>query len=563
LGSLKKEEVGAKAEAEAEAENPLDSLLEIAVEAKAKAEAKAEVEAKAEAEAKAKAEAEAKAKAEAEAKAKAEAKAEAEAEAKAETENAIESLLESVAQTQAQTESLFEGVVETPEETKVEAGAETEVETKAETEAGTEELFERAAQEEGLVEREKKTESSDESAEALGMLEIAVEQNAAPISGKSLDELLAELSEEQQELPGPDELLKPERESTNEFEALLSQIADQEDEIVIESEKKESDIETQVVEIEEGGVDEISALLNQLESNPIKSKKVEVAEKKNNKESKKDKNKGKGKKRKEIKTKATAEGKLWKNCRLDLSKEVIVSDEIGINELYVHSCDEAVLVKFNLLDEELSPSGKARQRRKLAPKRDIKIKSNLDKAVAQFEKEQALLEKHKKRGSREIEQSQRQEILIKYARAWQRSAALVVDLTIISFATLLLAWIRLVPTEVKVRIFKFDSEALYEILPYLGDICITFGVFWIIYNTLLLATSGTTIGGKIFRIYFADEQGFFLEFKHAFLRTLCQATTLLTLGLGILTILGKDRRTLHDRLARTTVLRQIHRLQQA
>jgi len=76
------------------------------------------------------------------------------------------------------------------------------------------------------------------------------------------------------------------------------------------------------------------------------------------------------------------------------------------------------------------------------------------------------------------------------------------------------------------------------------------------YFSVLHARSGQTLGKVALRIHVRDESGARLSLGQSILRTCGYGISALPLGAGFLLALGPEGRALHDRLARTVVVRE-------
>jgi uncharacterized RDD family membrane protein YckC len=80
---------------------------------------------------------------------------------------------------------------------------------------------------------------------------------------------------------------------------------------------------------------------------------------------------------------------------------------------------------------------------------------------------------------------------------------------------------------------------------------------WMISMAVLNSEGLQTVGGKYLGIITVDENYQVLTLKEAILRALSLNATLLTFGLGNLLSLGKNHQALHDKIAKTLVIREI------
>jgi uncharacterized RDD family membrane protein YckC len=76
------------------------------------------------------------------------------------------------------------------------------------------------------------------------------------------------------------------------------------------------------------------------------------------------------------------------------------------------------------------------------------------------------------------------------------------------------------------------------------------------YFAVLNARSGQTLGKVAMRIHVRDESGARMSLAQSILRTCGYGLSALPLGAGFLLALGPERRALHDRIARTVVVRE-------
>lgn len=76
------------------------------------------------------------------------------------------------------------------------------------------------------------------------------------------------------------------------------------------------------------------------------------------------------------------------------------------------------------------------------------------------------------------------------------------------------------------------------------------------YFSVLNARSGQTLGKVAMRIHVRDESGARMSLVQSILRTCGYGLSALPFGAGFLLALGPERRALHDRIARTVVVRE-------
>ncbi len=89
------------------------------------------------------------------------------------------------------------------------------------------------------------------------------------------------------------------------------------------------------------------------------------------------------------------------------------------------------------------------------------------------------------------------------------------------------------------------------------DHLLSLGVFWILYETLLVSQwNGYTVGKKVMGIRVASKKGGKVDWVTAFVRSVSKILSGMFFGLGYLWMLwDEDSQTWHDKLAETLVVR--------
>lgn len=244
----------------------------------------------------------------------------------------------------------------------------------------------------------------------------------------------------------------------------------------------------------------------------------------------------------------------WKKCELEMVRTSVANTDLGFVEVLDLEQDNEVLLLFELAEREiLDPNSRIGEAK--APSKKSKIVSNLDQAVRNFVEADQQTEALKKLNI--ISNSSVSLIIgdsMIPASNFRRICAFIVDFNVNLILTLAFLWLRFLPVNIKTSIIALDRNILFELLPYIFDLPLYFVIFWIVGQCLSLATIGSTLGAKIFRIGITDQEGFLLTFKHSLLRGLSWSVTFFTFGLGSIMMFFKHRQTLHDRVSKTIVI---------
>lgn len=251
---------------------------------------------------------------------------------------------------------------------------------------------------------------------------------------------------------------------------------------------------------------------------------------------------------------------LWEAALADPELEML-DMEIEAAEL----CDVGPTARldmlFNLAEEELLAGGQAQEYVEAAPtsiNREL-IDAGLKRAVHRYE-----VEVHEELKRSPVIREQRDEAPISIeqvisaftmAPLWRRGAALVFDLTVSLALACAAAYFLVLDPAVANKISNGEIPSVPEALPFAAAAAAFAWILWTIFNVLPASESGQTRGQRLFGIAVFDFEGNTPGFYQVFTRTMLETTTLMTFGLGILPALGRSKQMLHDRLAKTVVVR--------
>ena len=112
----------------------------------------------------------------------------------------------------------------------------------------------------------------------------------------------------------------------------------------------------------------------------------------------------------------------------------------------------------------------------------------------------------------------------------------------------------LIPNNLRTQIIsEFDIPNFLDLVPYCFSFAIVSFIIAMVFNLLLTFCRGQTVGQKFLGIEVVDINSLPLTFKQALLHTLALNTTVLTFGLGNLTLFSRWHHPLHNCLAYTYV----------
>ncbi len=224
--------------------------------------------------------------------------------------------------------------------------------------------------------------------------------------------------------------------------------------------------------------------------------------------------------------------------------------EIRLNEIFEFRRDGTVGVLFDLVEHELHDPANVREWSEGQPSSSHRIidNSSLLSEIKQTLRTAGPAEEFVP--DADPAQFQFEPVL---ASRLQRGIGFVVDFVAILSLSLAASWFMILPDGFKQALASRQAAA-GELFLYGGRTILLFYLVWLLTNTLLLYANGKTIGGKMLGLTVEKIGSEDLDFFTALLRALSQTTTALTLGMGVVPILGERRQTLHDMMAGTRVL---------
>ena len=113
------------------------------------------------------------------------------------------------------------------------------------------------------------------------------------------------------------------------------------------------------------------------------------------------------------------------------------------------------------------------------------------------------------------------------------------------------------PDRLKDAIFSLQAPDLDVVLLVGFDFLFTAFAIWMALAIGLVATTGQTIGGRLFTIQVVNMKGQPPKFHQVVCRAFALVTTMLTFCIGFLPAFGPKRRALHDYIADTQVVRTV------
>jgi len=258
--------------------------------------------------------------------------------------------------------------------------------------------------------------------------------------------------------------------------------------------------------------------------------------------------------------------------QIEFSEEAEV--EFELNELFSLKREEKLDLLFELIDEELfDPSAKRSLNSQINKSDSRQVDTDeISRAFTSFKKDViktardvrtsgkkvAMYGTRSKKESRAEKSLYSREHDILPAPASKRMIAATFDLAVTTAITLVIAFaIKLVPSEVAWKLLATRSLNLLEILPYLFQLLNIFCWVWIFSAMFFSAGPGRTLGQKLMRLQVVDSQGNGISLRQGAIWSLSQVATLLTCGLGLLGIVFKSRRAMHDALAEVYVEQRV------
>ena len=246
--------------------------------------------------------------------------------------------------------------------------------------------------------------------------------------------------------------------------------------------------------------------------------------------------------------------RIWKKCELEMVRLGLEHADQGFFEIQDLHKDKEIPLLFELAEREILDPNCIKTEQ--TPAKKAKIETELDGAFRAFEEAQDNAEALNKLNIIECNSfSLTSSDFISRASPLQRIACFAIDLSLTLIITTCFVWFKILPDNLSSNLLTFDKNIFFETLPYLSDCAFTFYLFWSLSQCLMLATWGSTIGGKILNTGVTDNDGFMLTFRHSLLRSLSWSVTILSCGLGVLTVFLKHKQTLHDRVSKTIVIK--------
>ncbi|MCB0324546.1 MAG: RDD family protein [Bdellovibrionales bacterium] len=229
----------------------------------------------------------------------------------------------------------------------------------------------------------------------------------------------------------------------------------------------------------------------------------------------------------------------------------MVAAEIGLNELCEFRSSETTDLLFDVAREELlDPAKQHRHERRMPTSAERTLDSvRLEAAVERYVHD----EQEERKRQEELAQFRDEAPTIPVAPAnfFQRSVALMVDVTVTGLVTAVFGFLGILPPHVREVVLAQQVPPMLDLLPYMFDLGLLFYFVWLVMNTILLTATGQTVGCKVARYEVLNLHGFPLTLAQAAVRAMLQVATLGTGGLGFLPAAWGERRHLADRLART------------
>ncbi|HQH27928.1 MAG TPA: RDD family protein, partial [Oligoflexia bacterium] len=230
--------------------------------------------------------------------------------------------------------------------------------------------------------------------------------------------------------------------------------------------------------------------------------------------------------------------------------------EIGLNEICEMPQNQTLSLLFEVLDEELSGlRDGARQLAAPLRSEDRRVDNRaLAAAVHNYQAEEKL------RTAQSHDKSTFDDdglpAYLTAAPLWRRASGAAFDALFAALAGVVFAWLAVLPEEFKQALVNAELPLLIEALPHGLDVMLIVYCSWLLLPMLSIGFTGRTFGGRIVSTAIVNIQGGPPSFAQAVVRSCAQGATLLSLGLGLLPLLGRNRQTLHDILAATCVVYQ-------
>ena len=129
----------------------------------------------------------------------------------------------------------------------------------------------------------------------------------------------------------------------------------------------------------------------------------------------------------------------------------------------------------------------------------------------------------------------------------------IIDFTSSILLGILVGCFSFLPEDIANDFLSFKIPSSHALLPHFFDlVCLSY-LLWIGISVALICGSGQSIGQKFVNTIVVDKEANVVGIRHAILRSLALSTTIFTFGLGLLHVLGKEKRNLHNFLADTYI----------
>lgn len=221
--------------------------------------------------------------------------------------------------------------------------------------------------------------------------------------------------------------------------------------------------------------------------------------------------------------------------------------------------NKATALFFDEVQDELENPDRKREYVSSAPSSEKRAIDNIElqSAFSRFEQDKvryAAMQKRQAENDKTAFLDPFQMGLLAPAPRWRRLAALIIDV-LVSATSAFVFTLGFVPRYISAKVLHFQPLTAQDVVPYLGTWAGLALFIWIFLAAVQTASRGQTNGQGMFRIFVVEQDGDAPGISASLLRSMCTITTLLTLGLGMLPILGRKGRSLHDYLAGTYVVR--------
>ncbi len=248
---------------------------------------------------------------------------------------------------------------------------------------------------------------------------------------------------------------------------------------------------------------------------------------------------------------------LWGFAFAEIAALQAESDdfEISSGELSSFMQTATIDVLFNSAIEEVVDPEKLAARLSSAAGNTLrKIDSReLETAVLKYQREEKIYRskqaERRMRPARTLDQ-------IPLGKVGARFLAFTLDALAACVAVFFIAIFFVFPEPVRRELFLLQAPNMDDLLPNLFPVFQFALFFWIVTRALTVLGYGAGPGGRLFGLEVVDYEGRALGPKQAILRACAELTCVITLGLSVIPVIGKTRRTLHDRLAKTLVAKR-------